>query len=239
MKSHKNLVAQSLLFSTFSVFANVQDKSPHKIFAKIYETNVWGCPEPVSGSGSTFDQTKTIRVEIPKLLNTLGIKSLIDAPCGDLHWIQITDLSMLTSYIGIDIVPQIIETNRAHNTDTKSNFYVANIIDDPLPQADMILCRDCLVHLCNTDIYKALLNFCKSGARYLLTTTYTNHPNNRAIETGDWQPLNLQKPPFNLPEPLLIINEGCTEFKGTVTDKSLALWLLEDLARIIKNTNAQ
>jgi hypothetical protein len=35
--------------------------------------------------------------------------------------------------------------------------------------------------------------------------------------------------PFYFPEPLLIVNEGCTEEAGQYTDKSLGLWLLSDI----------
>ena len=42
--------------------------------------------------------------------------------------------------------------------------------------------------------------------------------------TGDWRPLNLERPPFNLPAPALLLNEGCTEGGDTFADKSLGLW---------------
>jgi len=44
-------------------------------------------------------------------LQSLQIKTLLDAPCGDGNWINKVDLSGIT-YIGADIVPEIIETNK-------------------------------------------------------------------------------------------------------------------------------
>jgi len=47
--------------------------------------------------------------------------------------------------------------------------------------------------------------------------------------TGDWRLLNLQRPPFNFPPPLRLMNERCTESRGAFGDKSLGLWLVGQL----------
>ncbi|MBL0029993.1 MAG: hypothetical protein IPO95_13365 [Rhodanobacteraceae bacterium] len=44
-----------------------------------------------------------------------------------------------------------------------------------------------------------------------------------------FRPLNLQKPPFNLPKPFEIISEACTENGGGFADKSLGLWRIADI----------
>jgi len=53
---------------------------------------------------------------------------------------------------------------------------------------------------------------------------------NAEAATGDWRPLNLERPPFNLPPPLVLVNEQCTEAQGRYADKSLGVWRLGDLA---------
>jgi hypothetical protein len=92
------------------------------------------------------------------------------------------------------------------------------------------LSRDCLVHFSNADIIRALRNFKASGAKYLLMTTFTNKRVNTDVMNGDWRPLNFQLEPFNLPVPLVLINEKCTEGGGTYSDKSLGLWSLASFA---------
>jgi hypothetical protein len=96
-------------------------------------------------------------------------------------------------------------------------------------KVDLILCRDCLFHLSYKDIFSALKNFKKSKSRFLLTTTFTNRTKNRNIFSGGWRPINLELPPFNLPRPVKIINENCTEADGKYSDKSLGLWNLESI----------
>ncbi len=51
----------------------------------------------------------------------------------------------------------------------------------------------------------------------------------RDIGKGLWRTLNLEIHPFHFPKPITVINEHCTEGNGEYSDKSLELWLLEDI----------
>jgi len=108
-------------------------------------------------------------------------------------------------------------------------FRKLDLIRDRLPKVDLILCRDCLVHLCFADIVRALDNICDSRSGFLLTTTFTERRENHDIATGQWRFLNLEAAPFTLPRPLKVINEGCTEGEGVWGDKSLGLWRIADI----------
>ena len=79
------------------------------------------------------------------------------------------------------------------------------------------------------DALAALKNIKRSGSRYLLTTTFTERDSNMDIQTGQWRPLNMLKPPFSFPSPIMIINEKCTEGDGSWGDKSLGLWKISDI----------
>src|ERR1700710_832180 len=80
-------------------------------FRRIHDTNLWGAPASTSGLGSEFDATSALRAELPRLLERLGVTSLLDAPCGDAGWINHAGLGVRV--VGIDIVPSLIETSRA------------------------------------------------------------------------------------------------------------------------------
>jgi len=99
-----------------------------------------------------------------------------------------------------------------------------------LPAADAILCRDALVHLSFANIARALDNFARSGAQYLIATTFSRWRHNHDIEDGDWRPLNLQAPPLGLPAPLALLDERCTEAEGGYADKCLGVWRVTDLS---------
>ena len=105
-----------------------------------------------------------------------------------------------------------------------------DIVKEDLPTADVIICRDCFVHLSNKDIIEALKKFKRSQSHYLLTTTFYNIKENNDLVSGrGWRPINLQKSPFNFPEPIKLISENCTEQNGKYLDKSLGLWKLEQI----------
>ena len=210
--------------------ASYRFRGRKKNFKIIYREGGFSGDEfPLSGAGSSLEQTKKVREEIPIIMRELEIKSLLDAPCGDFTWMSEVDLEGIT-YIGADIVDEIIEKNIMHYSGEKRKFIVADIVKDNLPKADVILCRDCLVHLSNKDILRALRNFKKSQSYYLLTTTFYNVSNNQDLVSGrGWRPINLVAPPFNFPPPLKLIIEECTELNGTYNDKSLGLWKLSDI----------
>ncbi|HEY0461057.1 MAG TPA: glycosyltransferase [Pyrinomonadaceae bacterium] len=189
--------------------------------------------ESLSGPGSSLAQTAEIRRRLPILFAFLDINSMTDAPCGDFNWLREVDLR-LSSYCGIDVAPSVIEQNRQNFENAQRTFRALDITRDFLPPSDLILCRDCLVHLPFERIFAALRQFCQSGAKYLLTTHFSNTKVNTDIQTGDWRTLNFTQPPFNFGAPLYQINEHCTENGGKYADKSLGLWLISDIYRHVK-----
>jgi SAM-dependent methyltransferase len=226
-----NSLSRRLSTAVFSREATVKDVAHLDVkskFTKVYKDNIFGGSESRSGEGSNLVQTRVIREEISKLLVELEIGTLLDAPCGDWNWMRATKLGS-TNYVGVDIVPLLIEKNIAQFSSESVQFACVDIMNEELPKADLILSRDCLVHLSFEDAFKVLRNFRRSGAIYLLTTTFTDRTSNDDLGTRFWRPLNKQILPFNFPAPLKIINECCTEGGGAFSDKSLGLWALKDI----------
>lgn len=197
------------------------------VFRAIQRTNAWGDDESLSGPGSSSTQTARLCTELSSLLCSLNVRSLVDAPCGDLSWLSQAGLE-LDSYVGVDIVPDLIAAHRQTKPLPNASFIVADVVKDLLPQADAILCRDCLVHLPDRQALRALRQFQASGAKYLLSTTFPGN-RNHDIPIGAWRALDLEAPPFNLPKPVALLNEGCTEGSGAFEHKSLGVWLLADI----------
>jgi len=199
-----------------------------KKFERIYETNLWADPESRSGVGSSLDSTRVVRAKLPQALRQLGARILLDVPCGDFTWMEHVDLNGV-EYIGGDIVPPIVEqNNRLHGTDTR-RFVNLDLTRDRLPDADVLLCRDCLVHLSYANIRAVLANLARSNVGYLLTTSFPGRNDNYDVADGDWRALDLQAPPFSFPEPVLTIVEECDEEDGDYADKSLVAWRVADI----------
>jgi SAM-dependent methyltransferase len=199
------------------------------IFTQIWEHNGWGDTESRSGPGSNLSQTAFLRDALTDLLRDLQVQHLLDIPCGDFNWMKEVDLPSGVVYTGLDIVDSLIASNSARYANSMRSFRKGDILQYPLPKADLVLCRDCLVHLSFQDIVRAVDNLKRSGSTYLLVTHFLGNRKNVDIRTGQWRPLRLTTQPFNFPPPLRFIDEHCTEAGGQLRDKALALWRLEDL----------
>lgn len=221
--AHQRFVADRANFAGLDLAAR---------FERIERTNLWGAATSVSGLGSEDRATAGIREALPGLLRRLGARSLLDAPCGDAGWIGGVKLEI--DYTGIDIVPSLIAANTARvaRGDVRGRFLVADITRDSLPTCDVILCRDCLVHLSFQNIACAIARFRACGAQFLLVTTFPEWEDNGDCEDGDWRALNMTKAPFHWPPPNELIDERCEEGGGGWRDKSLGLWRLDELPRV-------
>jgi len=201
------------------------------VFTAIYRNNRWGSTETVSGTGSERARTRRVAAELGRLIRELGIRSVLDIPCGDFNWMQDVDLDRVR-YSGYDIVADLIEANSARHGGPGRSFRVLDFTADPVPKADLnadlILCRDTLVHLSYQHIFAALKHFHDSGSKYLLTTTFSSTQENVDIGAGWWRPVNMQRSPFNLPEPLRTLSDADSD--DFYADKALALWDLQALA---------
>jgi SAM-dependent methyltransferase len=197
-------------------------------FERIYSTNLWSDPESRSGVGSAVDSTRALRAELPGVLRTLNARVLLDVPCGDFTWMQHVDLKGI-DYIGGDIVPAIVEQNQRLHAGKGRRFALVDLTRDKLPDADVLLCRDCLVHLSYANIRAVLANIARSNIRYVLMTSFPGRGGNRDVQDGDWRTLDFQAPPFSFPDPLLTIVEQCEEEDGSYADKSLLAWPVASL----------
>lgn len=202
--------------------------STEKIFARIYKRNSWGDLESRSGTGSSVARTEQLRPRLTELLLDLAVGSILDLPCGDFNWMRLTELPGI-DYLGADVVSSLIARNNSLYAGPRRSFLRLDMLCDSVPRADLILCRDGLVHLSFFDIARALRRMMESGATFLLATTFTAHDPNQDIATGEWRPLNLSSEPFHFPLPLKLLADGPRP-DGTYPDKALALYRLADLS---------
>jgi hypothetical protein len=212
--------------------------SPEERFTLIYRWNAWGSQESRSGEGSTLEYTRNLRRELHTLVEERGIRRLLDAPCGDFHWMRrfLDDHAARHApleYVGGDIVKPLVEDNvRKHGT-ARVRFVHLDITRDALPGADLMLCRDCLFHLSFADTAAFFDNFLRSGIPLLLTSTHVSRGEiaNHDITTGDFRKIDLLAAPYGLPEPLLRIED----WEAPNPERHMCLWSREQLldARVL------
>lgn len=193
-------------------------------FTAIYESHFWIDDESRSGGGSNLYATEKIRKAIPGLFMKYGVRSVLDIPCGDFFWFKEMKLE-LDRYVGGDIVVPLIASVAEKYTSPTHSFCVMDITKDPLPDCDLILVRDCFIHLNFESILAAVQNITRSRIRYLLTTHSADVTTNVDITTGSARALNLCADPFNFPVALDLIDDSA---KG-LPMRQLGLWRVGDL----------
>ncbi len=198
-----------------------------EVFTHHYQQNEWGDQESISGPGSTLEYTANLSQKLPELCERLGVRTLLDAPCGDFNWVREIAWQSELTYLGGDIVASLVTSNTQHHATPQRSFRELDIIRDPLPAADMWMCRHCLIHLSNADIFAVVANFLRSDIKYLLTTSHLAEEGNFDIATGSFHPLRLQSAPFNFGEPL----EEIIDWIPGYSPNNMALWDRETLAK--------
>lgn len=199
-------------------------KDEKEVFKDIADKNWWKNQESISGPGSTLNSTKYLREKLVEVFTQLEVKSIVDAPCGDMNWMRHLGYPF-EKYIGIDIVPEIVEKLRKEAWPHFYTFQTGNIVSDILPQADVLFCRDCLVHLPFMEGQNAMRLWKLAGFKYIITTTFPRWETNKDCGIGGWRALNLQKAPYFLPEPFMLIDEK-SGVAPPYDDKSLGIWKL-------------
>jgi hypothetical protein len=186
-------------------------ESPEDRFTRIYATNHWNNPESRSGEGSSLQNTESLRAALPGVFARHDIERVLDAPCGDFNWMRLVVAESGIAYTGGDIVRPLIASNEARFGSERIAFLHLDITVDPLPPADLMVCRDCLFHLCYADIAAFLGNFLSSEIPLLLTSSHARPGaalTNKDIRTGDMRPIDLFSPPFGIsPEGREIIDD--------------------------------
>jgi hypothetical protein len=201
------------------------------VFTEIYRTVAWsgGYPETVSGAGSTRESTAGFRDGLSACFanGLVGASpTVLDAPCGDFNWFR--EVAGYGRYVGMDIVGEMVaENTRLHGSETV-RFVAGDITCDPLPPADVMLCRDCLIHLPDAMVWEMLGNFARSGIPRLLLTCHDNPVNVDLGAPGGYRPVNFLLPPFAFPPPALQIADSLGPYV-----KYVCLWTAEQIGDVL------
>ncbi len=191
------------------------------VFAYIYRRGVWrnGMEAgSLSGFGSELAVTETLRRDLAATIAQLGARSVLDIGCGDFNWMQHVDLGQ-ARYLGVDIVPSVIEENQRRYGSHRREFRTLDAVVEPVPDADIVLCREVLIHLSFADGKRLLANLRRSAANYFLLTSDASTGFNADITTGDYRVLNLRKRPYRLPAPDAWLTDD-----SYVAERAIGVW---------------
>jgi SAM-dependent methyltransferase len=196
-------------------------KEVEETFSEIYEKNVWGGRkgEFYSGEGSTEKYADAYAECVRKIIFEKRIRKVVDLGCGDFR-VASKFITPEIEYVGIDVVPSLINHNQIKFGKEKIRFLCANIIDDELPEGELCLIRQVLQHLSNAEIRKILENVRKF--RYLIVTEHFPHPTKKIVANLDIphgpemrlhfdSAVILDEPPFGLEDVKLLLDSEAEE----------------------------
>ena len=167
-----------------------------KRFEKIYENNDW---VHGSGEGSLIIHTRRYIDFLQRFFREHQIRSVVDLGCGDWQFSRHIDWNGIR-YQGFDLVRSVIATNQSLYTSENISFHLHDGNHDNLPEADLLIVKDVLQHWSAQSIRAFLPTLSKF--RMCLITNCINPlglTENGDIADGDFRPLDLRLPPFNLP----------------------------------------
>ena len=191
--------------------ADFYDTPIKDVFASIYEKNNWGSSRDrryFSGSGSNSELIVSTYVDaVRRFFEEFDQPLLIlDLGCGDFT-VASHLIPFVSKYIGADIFRGVIEENQKLYRSDKLEFRVLDFVNDDIPPANIVLVRQVLQHLSNSDILKFVKNI-SQRCQYLVITEHlpakSGFVSNKDKPTGPGLrlPLNsgviLTAPPFNL-----------------------------------------
>jgi hypothetical protein len=188
-------------------------KTTAEVFSEIYASAEWGNSNDTfdSGSGSVDNFTQPYCDTIQTHLTQLGHTNitLVDLGCGDFRVGQrLLDQTQIQNYIGIDIVPTLIQHHKTIHATPTRQFHCLNIIEDPLPPGDICCIRQVLQHLSNHQITQILSKLTQYQTTFITEHYPTDNPNiipnkdkphGGDIRLFDNSGVYLNQPPFEIP----------------------------------------
>ena len=171
-------------------------ESVSAIFETIYRSDTWTLG---SGPGSLPTANAPLIEFLQKFIQKNRIARFVDFGCGDWQFMSAVDLGNV-NYLGLDCRSVLVENRSRHQ---RSNVSFARTPDDlaDLPEGDLILFKDVLVHLPNAYIAEALHQAWRKF-RFIITVnncTTDSNGYNSEIQCGGFRPVDIARPPFSLP----------------------------------------
>ena len=178
--------------------------SDSAVFNQIYDKHLWGFG---SGVGSQESNTVQYRELLQRMFDDERFNSFVDFGCGDFQIMELMKVPLHKSYVGIDVVAEIIKENRELFGSQHPNYQFHHVEDmsalklgSQLLKGDMIIVKDVLQHLPNESIKYFIDNILPNFKYALITNDYSDDVmhRNSDIAKGQARPVDLTYPPFNL-----------------------------------------
>lgn len=123
-----------------------------QIFEGIYLSHTWGGSSR-SGPGSDPEHTVSYVDFVNEwLAQTPDCRQIVELGCGDWATTRLIKFLPDQAYLGLDIVPAAIDSNRARFEAPNVHFECCDFLSQVPPGGDLLLIKDVLQHLSNRSV---------------------------------------------------------------------------------------
>jgi SAM-dependent methyltransferase len=180
------------------------------VFAAVYREGKWGGnPDQdfYSGGGSHKEYLVIPYIDAVRgFLRTLTSRpSVVDLGCGDFN-VGSQLRPSCGRYVACDVVPDLIRRNRTKFSGLQVDFRCIDIIEDDLPDGEVVFLRQVLQHLSNAQIVKIVQKL--YSHKFLVLTEHIpaksgfppnlDKSNGHCIRLSQGSGIVLTEPPFDL-----------------------------------------
>ena len=200
-KSFENKgIKKNKKYVIYEKFADKPVNNYKSIFENIYEKKLWNGGNtniPLSGPGSSLENTKEYSNWLTKFIYDNECKSVLDLGCGDLTWVSKTRFfnDNDIKYVGVDVVESLITSHLITFPDKQflcKDITIYKVFD----KVDIIIIRDVIFHLKNDDILSIFENI-KNKFKFLVITSCKNNVNTDDFDQWHFSEKNVHNEPFN------------------------------------------
>lgn len=213
------------------VFSDKMSESDR--FRLYYLTNYWGDDESPSGYSSRLSETGSVRSLLADLFRLYPEAVLVDLGCGRVGWIAQDVVPATAKYIGVDVVPEVIQENRLDARLSAFEFVVGDVRDMVIPKGDVVVVRDVLGHLSPGDVRLTLSNAISSGPDLLLATTFRGSTAGQAWRTANHCSYDLEASRFDLGPADRFFPENESVTRDGSIDRGIGAWAITAAGRQI------
>lgn len=143
-------------------------RSARDVFSEVYSAGTWGRGEGFcSGRGSQGTARESYVAFVRELIRESGVRHAVDIGCGDFR-VASGFVDLLDSYVGVDVVPELIARNTAEFGRPGLSFMALDAAISEVPDGDVCLIRQVLQHLSNKEI-KSILERCSKFSIVVVT----------------------------------------------------------------------
>jgi 2-polyprenyl-3-methyl-5-hydroxy-6-metoxy-1,4-benzoquinol methylase len=174
--------------------------SNKEIFEDIYKNKIWNNQNdsiPLSGPGSSLENTKECSLFIDQFIQDHSCESFLDLGCGDLTWMSKSPFfkENRIEYTGVDVVEYLIQK---HSNTFSDKTFLCEDITKYVPQKkySIVLIRDVIFHLTNREI-TSIFEKIKDKFDFIILTSCKNNINHDSFNQWRFSEKNIHIEPFN------------------------------------------